>query len=78
MSISEGSVNQDSSGNRREPFFKIRVKLDEFKLHNVPQNFRLIPGMTLSGDIMVGKRTILSYLTSGAERVSSEAMREPQ
>ena len=78
ISISEGSFNQDSSGNRREPFFKIRVKLDEFKLHNVPQNFRLIPGMTLSGDIMVGKRTILSYLTSGAERVSSEAMREPQ
>ena len=78
VSISEGSFNQDSTGNRREPYFKVRVRLDDFKLNNVPKNFRLIPGMTVAGDIMVGRRTILSYLTSGAERVSSEAMREPQ
>jgi HlyD family type I secretion membrane fusion protein len=54
VSVSEGSFNQDSAGNKREPFFKIRVRLDELKLHNVPKNFRLIPGMTLSGDVMVG------------------------
>jgi len=37
----------------------------------------LIPGMTLAGDIMVGHRTILSYIVEGALRTGSEAMREP-
>lgn len=77
-SISEGSFTHDSSGAQREPFFKIRVRIDNAKLTNVPQDFRLIPGMTLTGDIMVGHRTILSYLLTGAQRASSEAMREPQ
>jgi hypothetical protein len=43
----------------------------------VPADFRLIPGMTVTGDIMVGKRTILSYLVEGVMRTGSEAMREP-
>jgi len=37
----------------------------------------LVPGMTLIGDIMVGSRTILSYLVEGGLRTGSEAMREP-
>lgn len=77
-SISEGSFTHDSSGAQREPFFKIRVRIDNTKLNNVPKDFRLIPGMTLTGDILVGHRTILSYLLTGAQRASSEAMREPQ
>jgi HlyD family secretion protein len=77
-SISEGSFTHDSSGAQREPFFKIRVRIDNAKLTNIPQDFRLIPGMTLTGDILVGHRTILSYLLTGAQRASSEAMREPQ
>ena len=44
---------------------------------DVPADFRLIPGMTLAGDIMVGRRTILSYLVEGSLRTGSEAMREP-
>lgn len=77
-SISEGSFTHDSSGMQREPFFKVRVRINDTKLTNVPRDFRLIPGMTLTGDILVGKRTILSYLLTGAQRASSEAMREPQ
>lgn len=77
-SISEGSFTHDSSGAQREPFFKVRVRIENAKLTNVPQDFRLIPGMTLTGDILVGHRTILSYLLTGAQRASSEAMREPQ
>jgi hypothetical protein len=37
----------------------------------------LIPGMTVNGDIMVGKRTILSYLVEGVIRTGKESMREP-
>jgi hypothetical protein len=46
-------------------------------LRNVPADFRLIPGMTLDGDIMVGRRSIMSYLVEGVLRTGSEAMREP-
>jgi hemolysin D len=47
-------------------------------LRNVPADFRLIPGMTLVGDILVGHRTIFSYLIEGAMRTGSEGMREPE
>lgn len=75
--ISEGSFTTDDDGQARDPYFRTRIAFTEVKLHNVPSTFRLIPGMTLAGDILVGRRTILSYLTEGALRTGSEAMREP-
>jgi hypothetical protein len=53
------------------------VAIKDAHLRDVPKDFRLIPGMTLAGDIMVGRRTILSYLIEGSLRTGSEAMREP-
>jgi len=75
--ISEGSFTTDENNMAVEPYFKVRVEIKEAQLRNVPKDFRLVPGMTLVGDIMVGKRTILSYLVEGALRTGSEAMREP-
>jgi HlyD family type I secretion membrane fusion protein len=75
--ISEGSFTLDDNNQPVEPYFKVRVRITDVHLHNVPADFRLIPGMTLTGDIMVGRRTILSYLVEGALRTGSEAMREP-
>jgi hemolysin D len=75
--ISEGSFTTDENNTPVNPYFKVRISIKEVHLRNVPANFRLIPGMTLVGDIMVGKRTLLSYLVEGALRTSSEAMREP-
>jgi hemolysin D len=75
--ISEGSFTTDDNNTPVEPYFKVRVTIKEVQLRNVPPDFRLIPGMTLAGDIMVGRRTILSYLVEGGLRTGSEAMREP-
>jgi membrane fusion protein, hemolysin D len=75
--ISEGSFTVDDNLTPAEPYFKVRIMIKEVHLRDVPADFRLIPGMTLVGDIMVGKRTILSYLVEGGMRTSSEAMREP-
>lgn len=75
--ISEGSFTTDANNVPVAPYFKVRVAIKEVHLHNVPADFRLIPGMTLAGDIMVGRRTILSYLVEGGLRTGSEAMREP-
>jgi len=75
--ISEGSFTTDENNVPVNPYFKVRVVIKEVHLRNVPGNFRLIPGMTLSGDILVGKRTVLSYLAEGGLRTGAEAMREP-
>ncbi len=77
-SISEGSFTTNDNNQPVPPYFKVRVKMTEVKLHDVPQDFRLIPGMTLAGDVMVGRRTILSYFVEGTLRTGSEAMREAQ
>ena len=76
-SISEGSFTTDENNVPVPAYFKVRVAVTDVHLRNVPAGFRLIPGMTLAGDIMVGRRTILSYLVEGALRTGSEAMREP-
>jgi hemolysin D len=37
----------------------------------------LVPGMPLSADIMVGRRTILMYMMESVLRHASQGMREP-
>lgn len=76
-SISEGSFTEDDNNVPVDPYFKVRVAVTGAHLRNVPTDFRLVPGMTLTGDIMVGRRTILSYLVDGAFGTLSESLREP-
>jgi hemolysin D len=76
-SISETSYATDINGSPELPFFKVRVAVTEYQLRNVPKDYRLIPGMSLTGDILVGKRTLWSYITEGALRTGMESMREP-
>jgi HlyD family type I secretion membrane fusion protein len=75
--ISDGSFTTDDNNQPVAPYFKVRIHFTKVQLRNVPSNFHLIPGMTLEGDIMVGRRTMMSYLIEGALRTGSEAMREP-
>ena len=76
-SISDGSFSTTDEGQPRPPFYRVRVTITNAHLRNVPADFRLIPGMTVTGDILIGGRTIMSYLVEGALRTGSEAMREP-
>lgn len=76
-SISEGSFTTTDDNQPSAPYFKVRVAFTKVRLHNVPRDFRLIPGMTVQGDVLVGGRTIMSYLLEGGLRGVNEAMREP-
>jgi len=75
--ISEGAFTVDDNGVATEPYYKARVALTNTDLRNVPEGFRLIPGMTLAGDIHIGTRSVFMYIVSGALRGMGEAMREP-
>jgi hemolysin D len=61
----------------RPAFFRARVSLGPVTLQDVPADFRLIPGMTTTAEILVGKRTIISYLLDPVIRVFDESLREP-
>src|SRR5713226_1795801 len=43
--ISEGAFTVDDNGVATEPYYKARITLTNTDLHNVPEGFRLIPGM---------------------------------
>jgi HlyD family secretion protein len=58
-------------------FYKVRISLDELNLHNTPPGFRLVPGMPLAADVMVGTRTILGYFTRQILPVAYESLHEP-
>jgi HlyD family type I secretion membrane fusion protein len=75
--ISEGSFTTSDDGQVVAPYYKVRVTITDAHLRNVPANFQLIPGLTIEGEVLVGKRTIMSYILEGALRTGSEAMREP-
>lgn len=66
-------VKSDST----EPFYRSRITIDDVRLHAVPAGFRIVPGMPVTADIMIGKRTVLTYLLGRILPVASEAMREP-
>ena len=76
--ISEGAFFLDDETNQpTEPYYKARIEVREMKFVNVPKTFRLVPGMTLTADINVGKRSAAVYLLEGFVKTLQEAMREP-
>ena len=62
---------------RLEAYYKARCTVDKMNFHNVPENFRLIPGMTLTADMNIGTRSVAAYLLSGLARGIGQSMREP-
>jgi hemolysin D len=76
--ISEGAFTvNDDTGAAAEPYYKVRIALTNVDLHNIPEGFRLIPGMTLTADVHIGTRSVLMYIINGAVQGMNEAMREP-
>jgi hemolysin D len=60
-----------------EPFYRARITMDRIGLHDVPEGFQVMPGMPVTADIKVGKRTVMKYLLGMVVPVAHEAMREP-
>jgi HlyD family secretion protein len=81
--VSENSFQPDKADTRsdrtegRTAFYRGRVALSPPELRDVPEDFRLIPGMTATGEITVGKRTVISYVLDPIVRLFDEGLREP-
>lgn len=75
-SISEGAfpIGRENSG---ETAYRGRTALGPVQLRGVPAGIRLMPGMTLSGEIQVGSRNLLAYFAYPFLRGLDESLREP-
>jgi HlyD family secretion protein len=61
-----------------EPFYRARLSLDRVALHGTPPGFRVTPGMPVTADIKVGRRTVLNYFFGRILPIAEEGLREPQ
>lgn len=64
-------------GGSATSFYRVRIRIDKYTLHNVPKFFKPTPGMLVAADINVGKRTILQFLLSTVIPTATEGMRDP-
>jgi HlyD family secretion protein len=64
-------------GSQRTLYYRTTISLDELNLHNTPPGFRLVPGMPLAADVLVGTRTILGYFTRQIMPIAYESLHEP-
>jgi hemolysin D len=60
-----------------DAFYLSHITLDKNTLKNMLPTARLLPGMTLTAEIVVGKRSVLSYLAWPLTKGLDEAIREP-
>jgi hemolysin D len=59
------------------PYYLARIAIDRVGLHDTPAGFHLMPGMPVTADVKVGKRSVLTYILDRALRAPSEGFREP-
>lgn len=60
-----------------QPYYRARITIKKVDLHGVPKGFHLLPGMPVTADVRVGKRSVLSYLLEIVLPIPMNAMREP-
>jgi HlyD family secretion protein len=76
--ISEDAYRKDSDPTQDlDGFYKSRIILTKTQLRKMPEKAHLLPGMTLSAEVVVGKRSVISYLLWPLKRATEEAMQDP-
>jgi HlyD family secretion protein len=60
-----------------DAYYMSRITLKATTLKNLAESSRLLPGMTLSAEVVVGQRSVMSYLAWPLTKGMNEAVREP-
>jgi hemolysin D len=77
LSMDAFKREQVAPGQGSEAYYIARVAYDKVDLRNMGGKSELLPGMTLNGEIVVGKRSIMSYLLWPLTKALDESIREP-
>jgi hemolysin D len=76
--LSGDAFRKDSSAKSNgDVYYAARITLDGSKLKNMVEGVNLLPGMTVSAEVNVGKRSVMSYLAWPLTKGLGEAAREP-
>ena len=76
--ISGDAFKRDvNSGDGLDAYYLARVALTTTELKKMSPHSRLLPGMTMKAEIVVGKRTVMSYILWPLMKSMDESIREP-
>jgi hemolysin D len=81
--VSEDAFARDpaqmrAAGQTSDAYYLGRIRLESTKLAKTGDKFRLLPGLTLSAEIIVGRRSVISYFLYPLIRALDESIREPR
>lgn len=74
--ISEDAFRRDQGGEGTDAYYVTRIAFGDAKLKNM-NKARMLPGMTVAAEVVVGKRTVMSYLLWPLTKALDESIREP-
>ncbi len=74
--ISADTFGRQTSLGGQSYYYLIRADLEDVHLGQLPDPISLLPGMTLIGEIITGKRTVISYFLYPVIRLLDESFRE--
>jgi hemolysin D len=76
--ISEDAFRKESAAKSGpDAYYLCKISIEALTLKSMKENSRLLPGMTLNAEIVVGQRSIMSYLAWPLTKGLNEAIREP-
>jgi hemolysin D len=76
VNVSADAFSRQSAFGQDAYYYLARLRLEDTHLQHLPSPTRLLPGMTLTGEIKTGKRTVISYFLYPVIRVLDESLRE--
>ena len=76
--LSEDAFHREvAAGSGMDAFYTSRIRLKSARLNKMPESAKLLPGMTVTAEIVVGKRSVISYLLWPLMKAVDESIREP-
>jgi len=77
--ISRDAFRRENQNNTQgaEAYYLARISFGKVQLKKMSPGARLLPGMTLAGEVVIGKRSIMSYLVGPLTKAMNESIREP-
>lgn len=74
--LSGDTVGENLDG-EPENIYRALAAIEEIRLHDTPPNFRLIPGMKVTGKFKVGERRLITYFIYPILRTIDSSFSEP-
>lgn len=72
-----GRAPREEAGRPSHSYYRVLVDLTDMRLRGLPEGFQMLPGMTLTAEMKVGSRRVISYFLYPLLRGLDESIREP-